>query len=64
MGRLEIGDLLDPNEVNEEYELYDWGEIINGQYSYKMLDHSADIPEEYTIVVDQYRVVKKENIDT
>jgi len=63
MGRLEIGDFLDPNEVNEEYELCDWGEQIDGQYSYVLLDDQDDRVDEYLVVVDSYRVVKQNNVD-
>lgn len=68
MNEINIGDTLTSKEIEESrFGIHDWGAVIDGHYSYVMIDEDLSSldgkPEEYVVVVDQYRVVEKKEID-
>lgn len=57
---LEEGDTVDVQTATEEYTLRDWGEEINGQYTYVMID---DEGREYKVAISGYEVMESVDND-
>lgn len=50
---LNVGDTIDVETASTEYLFEDWGEIIDGEYTYAMID---DDGTQYTVAVSEYEV--------
>jgi len=56
MSDLEKGDTIDAAVAQNEYELEDWGKVIDGEYTYAMMDNESG--GEYYVAISEYEVKK------
>jgi hypothetical protein len=54
---LDIGDTID---VPNDHEIVDWGEMIDGRYTYALLGEDT----EYYIAVSEYEVLEKRDYES
>lgn len=52
---LKVGDKLSHVEANEDFEIHDWGEIIDDRYTYAIIDEENQM--EYHAAVSEYEVL-------